>query len=75
VVCVVRSRQDPTAKSEVIMLDKVSPEFLRRLGAESRSVETSLETPRNRAAANAAPPAAAPQTVRPATTGWPGETR
>ena len=33
VVCVVRSRKDPNAKSEVIMLDRVSPNFLKELFA------------------------------------------
>ena len=37
VICVIRSRRDPQAKSEVIMLDQVSPEFLERLAAEARS--------------------------------------
>jgi hypothetical protein len=50
VVCIVRSRRDPLAKSEVIMLDKASPEFLQQLAAETQSQEgrqeTSLELPR-----------------------------
>ncbi len=36
VVCIIRSRANPHAKSEIIVLDDVSPEFLRRLQA-SRS--------------------------------------
>jgi thiol-disulfide isomerase/thioredoxin len=52
VVCVIRSRRDPQAKSEVIMLDKASPEFIEQLAAESKyqegRQETSLETPRPR---------------------------
>jgi thiol-disulfide isomerase/thioredoxin len=52
VVCVIRSRRDPQCKSEVIMLDKASPEFLQQLAGESQSQklrqETSLETPRPR---------------------------
>jgi len=35
VICVIRSRHDPNAKSEIIMLDKVSPSFLRRLSPEA----------------------------------------
>lgn len=46
VVCVVRSRRDPQAKSEIIMLDQVSPSFLNQLAAEARALETSLEVPR-----------------------------
>jgi thiol-disulfide isomerase/thioredoxin len=37
VVCVIRPRNNPQARSEVIMLDKASPEFLRQLTAEARS--------------------------------------
>jgi len=53
VLCIVRSRRNPQAKSEVIMLDKASPEFLRQLAAEARSSQdprrlTSLEVPRDR---------------------------
>ena len=52
VICVVRSRRDPAAKSEVIILDKVSANFLRQLSAEVRPQgplrSTSLEIPRKR---------------------------
>ncbi len=52
VICVIRPRNNPTAKSQVIMLDRASPEFLERLAAERRLQdgcrETSLETPRPR---------------------------
>ena len=52
VVCIIRPRNKPDAKSEVIMLDRASPEFLERLAAERRRQdgrrETSLETPRPR---------------------------
>jgi len=52
VVCVIRSRRNPQSKSEVIMLDKASPEFLQQLAAETQSQEgrqeTSLELPRPR---------------------------
>lgn len=34
VICIVRSRNNPQAKSEIIVLDKASPEFLRQLAAE-----------------------------------------
>lgn len=36
VVCVVRSRKDPNAKTEVIMLDRVSPNFLKELFASAK---------------------------------------
>lgn len=36
VICVVRPRNDPQAKSEVIVLDRVSPAFFQQLYAESR---------------------------------------
>ncbi len=49
VVCVIRSRSNPQSKSEVIMLDKASPEFIEQLAAETQSQEgrqpTSLEIP------------------------------
>jgi hypothetical protein len=52
VVCVIRSRRDPQTKSEVIMLDKASPEFIQQLAAETKSKdgrqETSLELPKPR---------------------------
>ncbi len=34
VICIVRSLRDPRAKSDVIVLDKASPEFLAKLAAE-----------------------------------------
>lgn len=36
VICVVRPRNDPQAKSEVIVLDRVSPAFFQQLYAETR---------------------------------------
>ena len=33
-ICIIRSRTDPQARSEVLVLDKVSPGFLRQLTAE-----------------------------------------
>jgi len=51
VICVVRSRSDPHAPSEIIVLDRVSPAFLEQLAAQSRSPRqttrhlTSLEIP------------------------------
>jgi thiol-disulfide isomerase/thioredoxin len=51
VLCIVRSRRDPQAKSEIIVLDKASPEFLKQLAAEARGQDTrqltSFEVPRN----------------------------
>jgi hypothetical protein len=50
IVCIVRPRGDPNAKSEVIMLDRASPELLRQLASEARRQDrpypTSLEVPR-----------------------------
>ncbi len=37
VVCVIRSLSDPSAKSEIIVLDKASPAFLKQLETEGRS--------------------------------------
>ncbi len=49
VTCVIRPRDKPNAKSEVIMLDHVSPEFVKLLSSDARSqnrrFETSLELP------------------------------
>lgn len=49
VVCVIRPRSDPRAQSEIIVLDHVSPEFLRRLSADplpsDRRQLTSLDVP------------------------------
>jgi len=47
VICVIRSRHNPQAKSEVIMLDRATPELLQQLAAEAQSLkgpqQTSLE--------------------------------
>jgi len=52
VICIVRSKQRPQTDSEVIVLDDVSPEFLRRLADErrtqSRRHQTSLEVQQRR---------------------------
>ncbi len=45
VVCVVQSRRNPTARSEILVLENVSPHFLKRLATEARARETSLEIP------------------------------
>ncbi len=34
VICIVRPLSDPHAKSEIIVLDKASPAFLKQLGVE-----------------------------------------
>ena len=61
VICVIRSRRDPLAKSEIIMLDQASPTFLKQLAATGRTHEplrsTSLEIPRNPASASPTPSA------------------
>jgi thiol-disulfide isomerase/thioredoxin len=49
VICVIRSRRNPQAKSEVIMLDKASPAVLQQIAAEAQALQgrqpTSLEVP------------------------------
>jgi thiol-disulfide isomerase/thioredoxin len=73
VICIVRSRRDPRANSEVIILDKVSPDFLKQLAAEAWPLpaeawpqdplmSTSLEIPRKRPSAGSLP---GPQTFPP----------
>jgi len=56
VVCVVRPRNNPAAKSEIIMLDKASPAFLAQLAAETEAQHsrqlTSLAVPRKRSVAS-----------------------
>jgi hypothetical protein len=37
VICIVRPLSDPRAKSEIIVLDRASPEFLQQLTAEERT--------------------------------------
>lgn len=37
VICIVRPRDDPDAKSEIIVLDRASPEFLKKLANSKRS--------------------------------------
>lgn len=53
VVCIIRPRDNPAAKSEVIVLDHASPEFVRQLSAagkrqDKQYQETSLELPKPR---------------------------
>jgi thiol-disulfide isomerase/thioredoxin len=52
VVCVIRPRNAPGAKSEVIMIDKASPELVRQLSAEAQGKDgvqpTSMEVARPR---------------------------
>ena len=52
VICVIRSRSDPKARSEIIVLDRVSPAFVRQLSSDPRpqGLLTSLEVPRTPAA-------------------------
>ncbi len=37
VICIVRPLSDPHARSEIIVLDKASPEFLQKLADERRN--------------------------------------
>jgi len=85
VICVVRSR-DPEAKSEVIILDKVSPALLGQLSAMARTqdplLSTSLEIPRKREASDGRPRpgysetrrGASPVPRRPPARNWAGST-
>ena len=85
VICVVRSR-DPQAKSEVIILDKVSPALLGQLSAMARTrdplLSTSLEIPRKREASGGRPgagyskagPGATAAPRRPPARNWAGST-
>ncbi len=49
-ICIVRPLADPQAKSEIIVLDRVSPDFMKRLADEREAQParqlTSLEIPR-----------------------------
>jgi hypothetical protein len=64
VICIIRSRSDPQAQSEIFVLDKVSPAFLEQLAAEARTANpnlrrlTSLQLPRVGQASDGAPAAA-----------------
>ncbi|MGD9723885.1 MAG: trypsin-like peptidase domain-containing protein [Pirellulales bacterium] len=55
VICIIRSLNDPNARSEVIHLDRASPGFLKQLAADHQAQAsqhlTSLEVPRQRSAA------------------------
>lgn len=66
VVCVIRSLSDPNAKSEVVVLDRVSPEFVRQLAAEQQVQKarhmTSLAVPKE----NLKPAAKTPASKTPA---------
>jgi hypothetical protein len=48
VVCIIRDRNNPQAKEEVITLDRASPAFVNQLahGAQSQNIPTSLEVPK-----------------------------
>ena len=50
VICVIRPRGKPDAQSEVIMLDRASPEFVKQIASEGRKpdkpYQTSLELPK-----------------------------
>jgi hypothetical protein len=52
VVCVIRPRGKPDAQSEVIMLDRASPEFVKQIASEGRRpdkpYQTSLGLPKPR---------------------------
>ena len=54
VICVIRSRSDPSARSEIIVLESVSSAFLEQLAVEARAADgphlTSMQIPHPRAA-------------------------
>ncbi len=67
VVCVIRSLDNPNAKSEIIILDSASPEFLKKLAGEQRAQDarhltslnvrrTQISRPRQQALPSHAPP-------------------
>ncbi len=64
VICIVRPLNDPQAKSEVIILDRATPAFLRQLSAERSTQDarhlTSLEVARDAGV----PPVASPPAAR-----------
>jgi thiol-disulfide isomerase/thioredoxin len=60
VICIVRSRADPKSKSEIVVLDKASPEFLRQLAAQAEAGpatpdRVSVQNPQNGRAAGSTP--------------------
>lgn len=67
VICIIRSRRDPRASSQIIVLDQVSPDFLKELAGEAQSHNrqhlTSLEISRcgSATAGSAAPPVELPR--------------
>lgn len=68
VICVIRPRNNPGAKSEVIMIDKASPEMVRQLSAEAQASNavrcTSLDVARPRTVLLEWSIDGAPQTAR-----------
>jgi hypothetical protein len=44
VVCIIRPRGNPDAKSEVIMLDRASPEFVKQIASEGRRTDMTYKT-------------------------------
>jgi len=71
VICVIRPRSDPAARSEILVLDRVSPAFLRQLAAGTLAQLdrqlTSLDVPRTTQGAGdgaqAVPPSGRPRTI------------
>ena len=60
VICIVRSRSNPASKSEIVVLDKASPEFLRQLAAQAEAGPATpdrarIENSRNGQTAGSAP--------------------
>ena len=57
VICIVRSLTEPQSKSEIVVIDRASNDFLRQLSSERRAQDarhlTSLDVPRPRAASAA----------------------
>lgn len=67
VVCVVRSLEDPRARSEIIVLDRASPAFLEQLAAERRTQDARHLTAAHHSRGNSPLP---PVAARPAAGSW-----
>jgi hypothetical protein len=59
VICVIRPRDNPQARSEILVLDRASPEFLRSLTGGDRASPQKTATAENAASALPSPPVVA----------------
>lgn len=60
VICVIRSRTNPDARSEIVVVDKASPAFLQQLTGRDRTAATAAPNPATAPTAAAPSPASAP---------------